>query len=243
MGALAAGWGEPIRVITGPPPNDGEPVVLYGQRWLVERVVPTLGGRPWWHVDNGYVDPARGSLKRGTHRVTYRGLSPILMRDPDYSRATPLAPWREPGSFVLFAKPGPHYGRCLGIDTASWSQRTLALVSKHAKRPVIVRDKPPIGTDGTSGLKRALDRAFAVVTHSSNVAVDAIRAGVPVFCEPTCPAAPVACTDFTRIENPVRPDRARWWASLMSQQFTLNELADGTAYALLRRVRSQVDEA
>ena len=67
---------------------------------------------------------------------------------------------------------------------------------------------------------------MCLVTHSSTAAVEAVIAGVPVFCEPTCAAAPVGRTDLD-IENPVRPEREAWLAALAWRQFSRDEVSSG----------------
>jgi hypothetical protein len=83
--------------------------------------------------------------------------------------------------------------------------------------------------------------AWALVPHSSNVAVDAVLAGIPLFVASTSPAAPAGRTDLD-IENPTMPDRESWWASLTCQQFTLREMADGTAWRLMQMIAAQAGD-
>jgi hypothetical protein len=78
-----------------------------------------------------------------------------------------------------------------------------------------------------------------VVTHSSKVAVDAVIAGVPAIVEPSNPAAPVCSTRLEDIETPLMPSRAKWWASLMAQQFTLDEMRRGFAAEAMQAIRDQ----
>jgi hypothetical protein len=69
------------------------------------------------------------------------------------------------------------------------------------------------------------------VTWTSNVAVEAIVAGVPAFVSRYSAAAPMAGMLDTlehRIETPPMPDgREGWAASLAYGQFTLAEIASG----------------
>jgi len=80
---------------------------------------------------------------------------------------------------------------------------------------------------------------WALVTHSSNVAVDAVIAGVPVFVEPTSPAAPVGNLDLAKMENPNMPERGPWFDSLMAQQFTVDEMRSGLAREYMQMVIDQ----
>jgi hypothetical protein len=127
------------------------------------------------------------------------------------------------------------FGRAIGLDVPGWIATIEARLRAATDRPILIRPKysaTPLAGD--------LRDAWALVTHSSNVAVDAVLAGIPVFVAPTSPAASVGRSDLD-IEHPRIGDRDAWWTSLMCQQFTLSEMADGTAWRLMRQIAAQVD--
>jgi hypothetical protein len=234
---------EPHQIVKGSPLDDGEPFVLWGQAWLAMRVLPRAveQGRPFWHIDNGYVNPARGGLT-GFYRINYRSLSPMLLNDVDHNRIyetgakARLHPWRKPhqrGRKVLIALPGADFGVSLGMDMRAWIAHIHEQVQSRTDRPIFIRPK-----ESSRPLVQDLRDAWCVVTHSSNVAVDAVMYGVPVFVAPTSPAAPVGRTDL-KIEKPVMPDRTDWLASLMMQQFTLDEMRFGYAWRMMQRMAEQ----
>lgn len=239
LSSLGAGWPEPCWIVEGEPPDDDKPVAVWGQIWLAETVIPKciVSGRPFWQVDNGFYEPARGQI-RGYHRVCYRGLSPVMMDKPDMARGPKPAmkPWRRDGRHVVLALPGEGFGRSIGLDMPAWIAGARAMIEAVTDRPIYIRPKV------FTGLEKSLHDAWCLVTHSSNVAVDAVIAGVPVFVAPTNPAAPVGNLDLAQIENPAMPDRERWWSSLMSQQFSLDEMMAGLPYRYLSQVREQVDQ-
>jgi hypothetical protein len=241
MEALAQGWGEPAQVIEGSPPDDGEPFVIWGHRWLAETVIPQAEatGRPYWFIDNGFWNPG-GNDGRGYYRFTYRGLSPVLMTDPQTTgRSCPKPPpWRTNGRHILIAMPGAHFGAAHGLDLTKWRANIEHKVRKHTRRPVIVRRK-----GAGRSLAEDLYDCWALVTHSSNAAVDAVIAGVPVFVDEASAAAPVGNLDLAQIEQPVMPDRTRWLHSLACQHFTLDEMRDGTAWRNLSKVRAQAESS
>jgi hypothetical protein len=70
------------------------------------------------------------------------------------------------------------------------------------------------------------------VTWSSNVAVEAICAGVPAFTSKLSAASPVAGDlEFLEamIEKPPMPEREQWAWSLAYGEFTLQEIQSGYA--------------
>lgn len=243
MDALAEGLKvhrRPFRIIVGAPPDDMNPFVVWGQVWLSMKIIPPAlrKHRPFWYIDNGYVKPARGGA-HGYYRFTYRSMSPILLDENPRFVLRPLpfslAPWRVDGKHILIAMPGAGFGKALGIDVPHWISTIEDRVRKTTTRPIIIRKK-----DAPTPLAKHLHDCWALVTHSSNVAVDAVIAGIPVFVEPTSPAAPVGRCDLD-FENPFMPDRTQWAYSLFNQQFTLGEMRSGIAHEWMTLIERQVD--
>lgn len=242
MQALAAGW-PGVKVCNGAPPNDGNPFVVWGRKWVAAEIIPKAlkSGRRFWQIDNGFTDSARGTEK-GNYRFLYCSPAPVFLQDAALrnSRGVKIAlkPWRSTGSHILLAMPGAGFGVPYGIDIAGWCKTILQRVSAVTRRPIKVRTK-----DASHSLDEDLRDCWAVVTHSSNVGFDAVVAGIPVFVESTSMAVPVGNLDLKDIETPNMPDRLEWWKSLSCQQFTIAEMGDGTAYRYLSAVARQVDSA
>lgn len=238
MRALARGIGRhDARVVIGEPPDDGNPFVVWGQEWLTLRIVPQAiaSGRPFWHIDNGFWQPGRGTT-RGYYRLCYRGMTPVSLPDTMPLReGIHLQPWRQDGAHVLLAMPGIHFGLSLGVNVGAWCETIGQELRRHTDRPIAVRAR-----DSRRPLAEDLRGAWALVTHSSNVAVDAAIAGIPVFVAATSPAAPVGRTDLD-IEAPAMPDREAWLRSLASQHFTPAEMQAGYAWKWMRRIATHVD--
>lgn len=242
MSALAAGIGRDAQVVLDGPPDDGNSFVVWGQEWTTMRTVPEAvrRGRPFWTLDNGYWQPAKGT-DRGYYRFCYRGMSPVYLEKTPFLRRPTVAlkPWRQDGGHVLLAMPGVHFGMALGIDVKGWCATIVgevyAITQKLGRElRVRMRDETrrPLSAD--------LRNCWAVVTHSSNVAVDAVLAGIPVFVQPTSAAAPVGRLDLD-LANPVTPGRDRWLYSLASQQFSVAEMRSGEAWKWMQRIAACVD--
>lgn len=142
-----------------------------------------------------------------------------------------FAPWREDGEFVMVVPPGEAVAALFGLK--DWETNVLARLSLIGERRVVVsrkkdRDKSP--------LAERLKGCHAVVTWTSNVAVEAVCLGVPAFVSPWSAAAPV-CRRLDELEaaleTPLRPALEAWAASLAWGQFTVDEIASGVARAAL----------
>jgi hypothetical protein len=246
MRALAAGW-PGARVVTGPPPDDGNPFICFGQIWLAEDLIKKAipQGRKFFQIDNGFWRPCRGQL-HGYYRLMYSRPDPVFVTDKALlaqrmaeggSALRPVfKPRRKTGKHVLIALPGEEFGRAHGLNMRPWMDKIVDRVKQYTDRPLVVRDRL-----ARSPLVQDLKDCWAVVTHSSNVAVDAILDGIPVFCEPTCMAAPVGNLALDTLEKPFFPRNSlcdTWWASLMCQQFTHEEMQEGVACFFLSAIHS-----
>jgi hypothetical protein len=235
--AVAHGWPDG-KVVEGMPPDDDNPIACYGQAWGVEHYLRRAceRNRPFWHIDNGYFRPGRGSAG-GYYRFTYRSMSPQFLQDaPSYrfrGLAISMREWRRNGAHVLIGLPGLEYGTGIGLCMPTWINTIEREVRKHTDRPIIVRPR-----NCRISLWHHLANCWAVVTHSSNIATDAICAGIPAFVSPLSMAAPVANLDLKDLENPAMPSRDKWAHSLACQQFTVYEMSNGTAYSFLRDIEN-----
>lgn len=156
----------------------------------------------------------------------------------DYDRLARLdieiRPWRRGGAHILLCPPDRVYARREGFCAVAWERNITAELRRHTDRPIRVRYREGAERNPVA-LADDLSGAWALVTHQSNAAVEALVLGYPVFVTGLCAARAMAETDLARIESPRRPrDRERWAALLASRQWTFEEIAAGTAWRVLR---------
>lgn len=153
----------------------------------------------------------------------------------------PVKKYHRKGNHILVCPLGQTVGNLYGQDAKEWLKKTLAILKANTDREIVVRHKP-IMKGGKFKPKRALDEdlknCYAVVTHSSTVAVEAQLQGIPTFCDKSCCALPVSHSDFSLIENPLYDIdvRQEWLHTLAWSQFSLPEITDGTALKHLRKM-------
>jgi hypothetical protein len=186
-----------------------------------------LNGAVWYYGDHGYF--SRGNYYRITKDAfQYNG----PMR-PDFERlwrtsARPQ-PWKTDGAAVLVCPPDEAIATLMGFDQNAWFADVAMRLRNNTDRPVIVRDRR-----ADRPLREDLKNAWALVTWTSNAAVDALVAGVPVFCTGDCAASPMGRQDPINIEYPAYPDnRDEWAATLAANQWTFNEMSSGKAWSEL----------
>lgn len=203
--------------------------MFYGVRqpWQHLWLQAKAEGRDWLYGDNAYFDCARERYFRITRNAiqhTGDGAS-----DGRRFRELGLMPqvWQRDGTEILICRQSDEFMRVVA-GRPDWFADTYAALRRITDRPVVVREK-----DDTKPLQAALRRAWAVVTWSSACAIQAVLAGVPVVCDAACAAAPFG-TPLDEIEKPRRLEgRTRWASVLADNQWTLDELRDGTAWRAL----------
>lgn len=236
ISAFAKGCGGTITHSKIPVPDADEHVV-YGSWAGNQKLIPLLEKQkaPYWFIDNGWCQPGKGGP--GYYRVSRNGPAPTFIPGRSMDRAlsfgVEIKPWTRSGSHVLVCLQSDLVGRPWGLDPVAYYKEMEGKVRAMTDRPVVVRPK----TGNAEPLEKALGDCWAVVTHSSNCAVQAVLAGIPAFCEPWCWARSVAhpMCDLCMIEIPGYTDyREPWIASLAWQQFSLDELSNGFAWGVIR---------
>ena len=184
----------------------------------------------FFYVDDAYFNGGPGQ----SYRITRNGyeVGPVRECSSDRVQAhdVVLERWRRGGSNVVVCPPTDDF--MAAHDCADWLEKTLDALQRHTDRPIVVRRKPRPG-ETVETLPEALSKAHALVTHSSNVAIEAVVAGGPVFVSPSSAAAPMGLTDLSSIESPVYPDRDKWLAHLAYCQFSFEEMRSGAAWRML----------
>lgn len=199
-----------------------------------------------------YFDHAYFSSGHKTERPVYRATLNLLQKN--FFEERPLdrlrmfdldiRSWKQGGDYILICPPSQSVMNMYGCW--NWLEETTKEIRKYTSRPIRVRHKPgekplefskgyanPVGSkDKTTSknipsLMEDLDNAWAVVTYTSKVGIEAALYGVPVFCSKHSASIGFGTSDLSLIESPLRPDRISWLASLAYGQFYLDEIADG----------------
>ena len=154
-------------------------------------------------------------------------------------------PWKT-GKKILVLPPTNAIANFFNVE--DWLDQTIKTLKQNTDRVIDVREKPynpTIETDHV-GATVKVDRPtvhkgninwhdyHATVTYNSNTMVASLINGVPVFCDPqNSAAAPISETDFSKIETPKYGDRIALFSSLAYNNWTLEEMANGTAWSML----------
>ena len=148
-----------------------------------------------------------------------------------------LLAWRKPDDKQFILVGHQHTPAYNGADRQAYFMKTIELLKEYCPdREIVVRIHPrdrqrafvPKGTViSNRPLIEDLMGSWAVVTYDSNIAVDAVLFGVPVFTQGKTMADPIACHDLARIVDPPTPDRQQWAHDLAWSQWNVVEQRAG----------------
>ena len=160
-----------------------------------------------------------------------------------------VKPWRTDGKHVLLCGQVPWDTSVDHIDFTKWASRTA--LSLRTDRPIIYRPHPLVNTRlyssnssehpyGTTISKNQLlaadlEDCWVVVTFSSNSAVEAAIAGIPVIAEDEGSMASAIANGSGEVNNPRMLDRTQWLNNLCYCQWTPKEMAEGSTWNQLFR--------
>ena len=196
-----------------------------GQKKIIARA------KDWYEIDHGYIG-------RGTYyRVSHKSLWCDGRNEPDFKRLDvhrlSFRQDRALGRALLLALQSEgFYQRWAGTSRDGFIGRVRR--ETRSRRTLIVREKP-LGKARKYRvpLRQHLNMSWAVIVHSSAVALDALMDGLPiVVMEPTYCAARLA-TPLKMLEHPRLPsvdERRDLFARIAAAQWTIEEMKSGEAW-------------
>lgn len=251
-GARAAGYNVTVKDEGSYSTPDSEIVAFYGYIKTLPRIMDEYieAGRKVVFVDLGYWGRRHGGRFKGFHKISVNARHPteyLMARDRNVSRlrrfGVVVQPWRTRGDHIVLAGMSKKSAESYGFEAEEWERNAVAELRRHTDRPIIYRPKPSwleathisaTTMQRTPLPDQALVNCHAVVTHHSNVAVDALAAGVPTFCMDGV-AAPMSLQKLRKIENPLFPQgREQWLANIAWAQWNVDEMESGVMWRYLK---------
>ena len=156
-----------------------------------------------------------------------------------------LEPWKDGTHVVVFGQcPGDAALTGMASSFQAWAQRVVdeargfGLPIIYRPHPVILQRGDTWHPNGASlselSLRQDIERAAIAITYNSTSGVECVLAGAPtITLDEGAMAWPVSAHE---ILVPPMPDRTAWCHDMAYTNWTIDEIADGTAWELLRTV-------
>ena len=225
------------------------PVAVWGCLRGTEAVIDEAGQKEqdWYFFDHAYVmneskHMPNFKLKDRVYRVTKNAqiINEIdELSDDDYKRIekyeehVQLEPWKKDGKYILVFEPSDFAKRWW--DVPNWTEDTIELLKKNTDLEIRIRKK-----NSLVSFESEVKGAKAVVSLQSAAAIQAHIWGIPGYCAEMSAAYPVSHS-LEMIEKGLdsiqyTPDdiRQKWLNSVLANQYTMTEIADGTCYNRLK---------
>ena len=192
---------------------------------------------PFWFIDSGYTNFLESNKK--WHRVVRNHLHYSRYFDAPSDRLENLksfpAQWRTGGEKILIVEPGPFAAAIFHVDLKTWKYEVVKELRKYTDKKIYFR--PKINKKIRKDLYRQLldDDYYCTISINSNSAVESIWAGVPAITLDNHISNPVAVKNLSDVNNLYRGPLGNWLSWISYNQFTYNELLDGTAVRLLEK--------
>lgn len=194
----------------------------------------------FYYIDTGYL----GNFKKKIwHRIINNNLhmNRVIKKSGDRLGKLNLGrfPWRKGGRNIVICPITKKSSAFYNIDSEKWLDHTISEIRRHSDRPIIIRHKPETRRERVkhNTLKDLLSKDIhCLVTYNSISAAEAVFYGIPAFTLGENAASMVSGKDLSKIESPVYPEREMWLRNLAYSQFTCEEMRDGTAINILRKL-------
>lgn len=183
----------------------------------------------YYEVDRGYVNPNHYD---GYYRISKNGLQAQYLEHelPD-DRLSKLkyerAEWFSPKGRIIICPPSEYIEQYSGFTPSWWENE---IIQSIGDKPYKVRDKSdarPLNDD--------LQGARCVITFNSNVAIDAAIKGIPIITGMYSVAGRWSQNSMANVTNDTLTvqDPIELLKFISYNQFTLEEIKDGTAWKIL----------
>jgi len=173
-----------------------------------------------------------------------------------------LKPWQQRGQTIILL--GQHHAseQWAGMpDMRTWFESQVQQIRKYTDRPIQIRPHPrnnvvfdvkkytnvtlknpviDVSKIDDTDFKDTLKDAWAVVNHSSNLAMEAVINGIPVFVSEASLCYEVGNHSLDTINNPVMPDRKFWTNKLSYTEWFPDEIEKGLPW---KRIKNRLEEA
>lgn len=213
-------------------------------------------GKDWWYIDCGYITeqctrypiPHIHDLDRTYFRICKNSIHTTNLKPSDGSRRkileekyilNPGVPEKREGNKILICPSSETVTQQhLRISQDIWIQSVVGQIRNDPElkdKEIVIRQKPRPNNKfwGTEIQDILNDDVGLCVTALSLSAVDAILEGVPVVTHNQNVAYPLSAKDPEHRFRPVWSDPTEWINSIADNQFTLEEMENGTAWEIL----------
>jgi hypothetical protein len=196
--------------------------------------------KDFWFIDSGYTNfllEKRKQWHRLVHNNIHHGNIDIDYPD-DRLKLLPTLPryWRKKGRTILVIESSESYCYMNGTTLKEWRNNIKQEIKKYSDRPIEFRSKESSRKTRSTmyDLLRQSKEYHCIISNSSNAAVEAVWAGVPAITLNRHISNSVTKNQISDINDLYKGDIDPWVRAISYNQFTFDELCNGTALDIIR---------
>ena len=166
-------------------------------------------------------------------------------------------PWNPTGEMIVICGQHDNSEQWKNLPRMQdWIEKQIKEIRMYTTRPILVRPHPrnqinldadkfqnvkvrlpkrDFKTYDDTDFKAVLSRAWAVVNHSSNPAMEAVINGIPVFVSESSLCHDVGNLSLADINTPAMPNRHNWANKLAYTEWFKDEIKAGLPWARLKK--------
>jgi hypothetical protein len=168
-----------------------------------------------------------------------------------------LKPWKQTGDNIIVCGQHTHSHQWRNNPPMTkWFDQQITGIRKYTDKPIVIRPHPRNGvlldvkkyknvkivlpkkdqaTYDDTDLAERLQSAWAVVSYSSNPAMTAAFAGIPVYVSEASLSYDIGNKNFDNINNPNMPDRQQWANKLSYTEWWIDEIQQGIPWQRIKK--------
>jgi hypothetical protein len=204
------------------------------EKILIDKIDNDL---PFWFIDSGYTNFIEPNKK--WHRIVRNHLHAIRYFDAPTDRLKNFTcfprPWRVSGEIILIIEPGPFSANIFHVDTKQWKIDIEKEIRKYTDKKIKFREKFPKKQRPVLYDELVNEDYYCVININSNAATESIWAGIPTITLDRHISNPVSRSLISDINDLYRGPLGNWLAYLSYNQFTYEEIVNGTAIEIIRK--------
>lgn len=225
------------------------PIAVWGCLRGTEAVIDEAGQKEqdWYFFDHAYImnESKHGvnpKLKDRVYRVTKNAqlindIDDLSFKDYEriekYKKHIELEPYKKNGKYILVFEPSDFAKRWWEVP--NWTEDTIDLLKRSTDLEIRIRKK-----NSLISFESEVRHAKCVVSLQSAAAIQAEIWGIPGYCAEMSAAYPISHS-LEMIEKGIDSlcyvgdeHRQRWLNSILANQYTMTEIADGTCWNRLK---------
>ena len=190
---------------------------------------------PFWFIDSGFtnfLEPAKTYHRLVRSHLHYGKYFEAPVDRMGQFKSFP-AKWRPDGEFIYIIEPGPFAAQIFHCDLKTWKYDVEKELRQYTDKKIKFREKAPKNERTNLYEELCNEDYYCIISINSNAATESIWAGVPAITLDRHVTNPVTVNKLSDINDLYRGNLANWLAFLSYNQFTKEELLDGTAYKIV----------